>query len=65
MRAVDFGRYFTPKITLRLILESTNRRVYTVRGLKHRYRFIFYDIQRRYWCPPGEIIMLVIYHLRA
>jgi len=30
MRAVDFGRYFSPKITLRLILESTNRQVYMV-----------------------------------
>src|SRR6218665_1534756 len=34
MRAVDFGRYFSPKITLRLILESTNRQVYRV-SIKH------------------------------
>ena len=38
IRAVDFGCYFSPKITLQLILESTNRRVHMVSQIwRHQY----------------------------
>src|SRR6218665_2645612 len=43
-RVVDFGHYFSPKSTLRLIRESTRTRVYTVNTFLLAHRFSTYSL---------------------
>src|SRR6218665_321581 len=39
-RVVDFGHYFSPKSTLRLIRESTRTRVYTVLYILYKCNYL-------------------------